>query len=423
MLAELSLRFPHCQRDVTIAVHVPAPAQRPHTAANLYYVLTGQLPPPDLLAALGLVNPPMAHATDEDAARAIKPLKDAAVTRVERGVVLETGGSTSHTIFGGFIADETVVSLPPSLRGMQAGTIYVSNMGYPSSNASRYLILLSTLKTPEEVQDYASFQPVARITRGLEEFVQAANGTPVEPRSLAPKRPVVLTACAVDPGMAALRPLQQPQQRRQPQQPQQQPVDSAPVSRAAGRVRQRDEDSDTEDATAELRATAGPEGGEAEDVPGSGFFQFSARFPTAGPAGAKSARAAKRRRAEAVELNAEGEWVLRTTAIAPGELNDDDDNDDESGDRGKTKKSFDYFNAQEAAFMNDIEEIEEVQTARYQRKMRRHQKQTRYVGGTNASAKALHAKAMRKITGRPSKPSSVSKVAGAGKKKELRRRY
>jgi hypothetical protein len=382
MQIELSFIFPHVLRELPVSFLIPFPAQRPRTVANLAFMATGQLPLADeLVAALQLSQADVAYKTIEDAkAAGLVPFSDSAVIRVDKSTVMEIGSSTTHSLFGSFIPDEPLQlpadvvargqSIAATMSSFKAGTLLYGNLGMPNTQASRYYILLNSLTTAEQREEFAGFAPLGMVTSGLAELQRAVNQTAVQPRTLMPKKKVVVSACRMQLDYAQLSSLPSssfpsstaPGERRK----------AEPQQRIAGRVRRRDDD-DEEGGTAHADPRSA-----AEDSSSTvqGFFHMSARFPKAvaqavAMSGSGSGGALKKRRAEAYVTGEDGVPVLRTTAIVPSS--------EAGGIPGES--NFEFFKVQQDAFMNDIDEIKDTQRQRQHRSSNKHKKKQAYMGG------------------------------------------
>ncbi|KPI86704.1 hypothetical protein ABL78_4220 [Leptomonas seymouri] len=377
MQIELSLIFPHALRELPVSFLIPLPAQRPRTVANLCFMCTGQLPLSDaLLNALRLSPSEIAYATPEEAKEAgLVPFSDSAVVRVDKSTMMEIGSSTTHSIFGGFVSDETLQlpadsvargqSIAATMSSLKAGTLLYGNLGMPNSQASRYYILLKSLNTAKERQEFEGFAPLGMVTSGLAELQRAVQQTAVHQHTLVPTKKVFVSACRMQLDNAQLSALASSPaaagggggsggsstnsgERRK----------AEPQERTAGRVRRRDEED--EEAKGQIDPRKAAESGVDGEGATHGFFQMSARFPKAvaqAVAAAGGGAALKKRRAEAYVTGADGVPVLRTTAVAPGEHGNDADGGGQ----------FEFFRVQQDAFMNDIEAIKDTQRQRQQR--------------------------------------------------------
>lgn len=390
MQATLSLQFPQLQKEVTVALFIPLPEQRPRTVANFTFMCTGQIPPSDMLQALRIPPTDVVYPSPAEArADGLLPLRETNVVRVEKGVLVEIGSSTTRSIFGGFLPDERLTmpagsaaraTVASNMMQLKAGTVLCGNVGMPNTNASRYYILLVDMNTPALQEEFTAFSPLGMITDGLPALLRATNMVAVHPRTMTPLKKIELGGCRVDfPYVHLLaNPLGWPPAANSagggPSQ--------HPRERPTARTRRRDEDD--QDSTLDNA-----------DRLGGGFFHFDEKFPTRHSK--VFGHATKRRRAETEELDAHGRPVLRTTAIG---------NADEDAADGAT---FNFFNAQETAFMHDIDAIRDVQTSRMRRKLRRHVKQPKDKSGSDKAPRGI------------SLPQQPAKTA-TGRKK-LSRRY
>ena len=249
MQVELSFIFPHVLRELPVSFFIPLPAQRPRTVANLAFMSTGQLPLADgLLNALHLAPTDIAYATPAEAkAAGLVPFSDSAVIRIDQTTVMEVGSSTTRTIFGGFIPDEplqlpadTVArgkSIAATMSTFKAGSLLCGNLGTPNTQASRYFILLSSLTTAEQQEEFRGFAALGMVTSGLAELQRAASQTAVQPRTLVPKKRVVVSACRMQLDYAQLSSLTSAASAVAPARHKVELQE-----RLAGRVRRRDED-------------------------------------------------------------------------------------------------------------------------------------------------------------------------------------
>nr|CCC89340.1 conserved hypothetical protein [Trypanosoma congolense IL3000] len=370
----------HQSRDVAVTMHVPVPTQRPYAAANLFYMCTGTLPPPELL-------PETATLTLESAqsVAGLKPFADSAVVRIERDVVMEIGSSTTKTIFGGFTKDEFLnageypavqQNIIAAMQKLQAGTVLIGNMGIPDSNGSRYHVLLRDAGVSEErAAEFRPYQPLGLVTSGLQALQEACAAVAVHPRTLVPVHKVKMSASGIH---FSLNPSQGAQSADK--------MTRVAVTRTAGRTRCREEFEEV-----------GAEREQLTESNASAFFDQSRKFPTGPREGHSSAAAqpqAKRLRTERVVTNEDGKVALRTTAVECAE-----------------GEPFDYMAAQEAAFLNDIDLISKTQALRHSRHSHRQQKKQR---SSNGGGKQMPGKAGKKSARPASLPSG---------KKTLQRRY
>ncbi|KAL7698682.1 hypothetical protein NQL31_001527 [Lotmaria passim] len=412
MQVELSFIFPHVLRELPVSFFIPLPAQRPRTVANLAFMSTGQLPLADgLLNALHLAPTDIAYATPAEAkAAGLVPFSDSAVIRIDQTTVMEVGSSTTRTIFGGFIPDEplqlpadTVArgkSIAATMSTFKAGSLLCGNLGTPNTQASRYFILLSSLTTAEQQEEFRGFAALGMVTSGLAELQRAASQTAVQPRTLVPKKRVVVSACRMQLDYAQLSSLTSAASAVAPARHKVELQE-----RLAGRVRRRDEDEENNDDgpryTAESAETNNS-GGTAQ-----GFFQISARFPKAvaqavGASGGGTAL--KRRRAEAYVAGADGVPVLRTTAVAPGE-------------RADGARAFEFFRVQQDAFMNDIEDIKDAQRQRQHRRSSKSKKKQSYTQDNH------HGGQMKRNGGSGISSGASRGASKAGSQKTVQKRY
>lgn len=407
MKASLSFQFPQRASPVPITIFIPLPEQRPRTVANFIYMCTGELPPPGILTALRVdtLATPLAFSTSEAAREAgLKPFRDTAIVRVDKALLVEVGSSPSKTIFGGFTEDEKV-HLPPAAaaRGsvaatmsqLKAGTVLVGNIGQPNSNGSRYYILLHPATTLEQREELSQFLPLGMVSSGLDELVKEASKVAVHPRTLCPTKKIELAQTSLEWDYRALL-AQGPSAAQTAAAASSGEADRGaatrqPHERKAGRAHRRDEDEEDneDDGDGEVH----PKGRDGETTGEKGFFQLSATFPTTRSAGVDaSGRGMKRRRVEVVSYDEDGLPVLRNTAVEPGD-----------------GEGFDFFDAQQAAFLNDIEVIKDTQTTRLHHRMQRMGKQTQF---SKASSKELRQKALKSISGRTTK-GKASSAAGS----------
>ncbi|CBZ26661.1 conserved hypothetical protein [Leishmania mexicana MHOM/GT/2001/U1103] len=404
MQVELSFIFPHALKELPVSFFVPLSSQRPHTVANLFFMCSGQLPlPAELLSALHLTEAEVAYATPDDAkAAGLLPLSDSAVVRIDKASVMEIGSSTTKSIFGGFIPDERVTlpagtaargqSIAATMSSLKAGTLLYGNLGMPNTHASRYYILLEPVTTPEQRHEFSDFAPLGTVTSGLAELKRAASQTAVHPRTFVPKKKVVVSGCRMQldythlsssTAAGASTTLGGLRDGTGQDAGKQRPTE--PHERVAGRVRRRDDDGD-EPEQADPRNALDDDGNAigpgAAPLHSSGFFKISARFPKAvavAVAASGAGPSLKRRRAEAFVVGDDGLPTLRTTAIAPGK---------QVGGDG-TAVPFDFFKAQQDAFMNNIEGIKDAQLQRFNRKAGKIMKSRR--AGASSSSSRRHA--------------------------------
>ncbi|KPA75300.1 hypothetical protein ABB37_08600 [Leptomonas pyrrhocoris] len=427
MQIDLSFIFPHVLRELPVNFLIPLPAQRPRTVANLAFMCTGQLPLADtLLSALRLSPADIAYATLDNAkAAGLVPFSDSAVIRIDKSTVIEIGSSTTHSIFGGFVPDEALQlpadtvargqSIAATMSSLKAGTLLYGNLGIPNSQASRYYILLNSLTTADQREEFSGFAPLGMVTSGLAELQRAASQTAVQPRTLVPKKKVVVSACRVqldDAQLLSSLSSSSPSaavaaaaggvggastntgERRK----------AEPHERVAGRVRHRDDEEDDEEMG---KWQADPQ--KAAETGSRGFFQMSARFPKAvaqAVAVSGGGAALKRRRAEAYVTGADGVPVLRTTAIAPGE---------QSGSGADGGGTFQFFQVQQDAFMNDIEGILSTQQQRQHRNSNKSRKKQSY------SKAGRHGGPQKR--GGSGGSSSQHPASKTSQSKKVRRRY
>lgn len=412
MQIELSFIFPHVLKELPVQIFIPLPEQRPRTVAHLMYMCSGQIPPLNILNAFQLSPADIAYDTPEAAkAAGVLPFSDTSVVRIEKDAMMEIGSSTTKTIFGGFIPEEPCVvpsasaargcSIAASMTLLKAGTILYGNLGFPNSNASRYYLLLANIEKPAQQKELDGFAPLGMVTSGMAELQKAITMTAINPRSLEPKKKVIISSCDMRYELSSH--LSNGNEATPSQQ-----RSSEAVTRVAGRVRRRDHDEEEEDLQrAEVEAEDGNANGTASTS--SGFFHLSARFPkaiaTAAAQQIDGGRAMKRRRAEALVMGEDGRPELRTTAIAPGE-------------RGSASESFDFFSAQEDAFLNDIESIHSTQAHR----KRQHERKARKQQYHSLSRAAKTSGSKRGSSGATSATSATSQQRRAGAK-VVRRRY
>ncbi|KAG5480015.1 hypothetical protein LSCM1_06435 [Leishmania martiniquensis] len=431
MQCDLSFIFPHAIKEVSVSFCIPLSAQRPRTVANLFFMCTGQLPlPTKLLAALRLTDAEIAYATPDDAkAAGLLPLSDSAVIRIDKASVIEIGSSTTKSIFGGFIPDEEEKlpanaatrrqGIEAAMSSLQAGTVLCGNLGMPNTQASRYYILLEPVSTSEQRDEFAGFAPLGMVTSGLAELKKAAAQTAVQPRTLVPKREVVVSGCRVQLNCMQLAPAVEDGASASPlggihngaARGDEKRRHAEPHERVAGRVRPRDEEE------AQVGARNAPDDGDgntadpdAAPLHSSSFFDMSACFPKA-VAVSGSGPFLKRRRAEGFVLGADGRQTLRTTAIAPGD----------HIDGGGVAAKFDYFQAQQEAFMNDIDGIKEVQQQRWNRKVRKSKRAPQALASSRSSERHLSSSQHRRSGDPHSSRSSGSPKSGP--KKAISKRY
>lgn len=436
MQVDFAFGFQHTRNPVAVRVFVPQPERRPRTVVNFMFMCTGELPPPDLLDALRVPRSDVAYQTREEASAAgLKPFGETAVVRVERRVMIEIGGSASTSVFGSFIPDEPLGEdclAAASLSQLKAGTVLCGNVGMPNSHASRYYILLADVAEKEKAQ-YAGQAPLGMVTSGLEQLAAAANSIAVRPRSLEPLKRVKVavtqlefryqsllaagsTGSGNDPHHPRPHPHPHPPPPRVPRAapPQREVVD---VQRISGRVRRREDDEEADEQRGD-----DAEDGEAPEK--KGFFRFDARFH-AGGGGSGQGPAAKRLRTESavVGMDEDGLPIPRTTAIEDESLTTVED--------AHGAKRFDYFKAQEAAFLNDIDMIQQKQQQKTFRRMNRMSKHSSSSGsyGTQSSRK-IRERAFRSQQSRTTKPKAASAIRGRGRaslgssgRREVRKRY
>ncbi|KAG8340966.1 hypothetical protein TRVL_08207 [Trypanosoma vivax] len=417
MQARLHFRFPQKQRQlpekrVSVQVFVPVPKQRPCQVANFFYMCTGELPSVDLMCAIAGADHMEGSTTvgsfsdllrDVKQSEGLKPFSETSVVRIEKGVMMEIGASTTKTIFGGFIKDEpltdtageTTASCAKAINALQelhAGTLLVSNMGMPNSNGSRYYILLADILSSDRKKEFGAYQPLGVITDGLQALREACEATSVHTRTLAPHRNVKIEGSEIsitsntEPGFpsgvsnatSAVAKIKGTQE-------------GMSVERTAGRVRCREEYEQEVVGEGEKECSK------------SSFFDWSRAFPST-PGSGEMATVVyksempqmKRMRTERVVVNSDGMASLRTTAVehADGE-------------------EFDYMAAQEAAFLNDIELIAQTQSLRQSRRAARQQRQNRL--SRNGTAQG-----MRLVDGKGGRSGRTATVRGS---KTLKRRY
>ncbi|CAJ16182.1 hypothetical protein, conserved [Trypanosoma brucei brucei TREU927] len=408
MQATLGFAFPHPQRkqqvyEISITVFVPAPETRPRTVANFYYMCTGELPPtyPTYGAVVGNNNTvcgalPSLEAIKSNAS--LKPFEGSAVVRIEKGVVLEIGSSTTKTIFGGFTEDESSPlakesasvgaskaaagrqSVSASMQELRAGTLLIGNMGIPNSNGSRYYILLQDASVNERKAEFSPYKPLGFVISGMEALQAACASVAVHPRTLVPTQKVKMLVSEVHFRRSVMQPAEAMAKQR-----------LANIAPTAGRTRCRDEFEGSEIAKEGLDSNT------------SVFFDHTRKFPLWGNESHGGANGesggnlpqAKRPRTERVVSNDDGSVSLRKTAV-----------------EGPAGEPFDYMAAQEAVFLNDIDLIAETQAVRHRRRAKRQQKKRKHAGsGQSKSAGADNSK-----KGKHAVPPS-----GGGK--VLRRRY
>ncbi|XQJ30860.1 cyclophilin 15, putative [Leishmania guyanensis] len=432
MQVELSLLFPHTLKELPVSFFIPLLAQRPRTVANLFFMCSGQLPlPAELLAAVHLTESEVAYTTTDNAkAAGLLPLSNSAVVRIDKTSVIEIGSSTTKSIFGGFIPDEPVTlpadtaargqSIATTMSSLKAGTLLYGNLGMPNTQACRYYILLESVTTPEQRREFAGFAPLGMVTSGLAELKRAASQTAVQPCTLMPKKKVVVSECRLqldyakltsssEAGASAL-PLGGPREGTSQNVGKRQPTN--PHERVAGRVRRRDDDDEDEQTDARTAVesddgnTSGPD---AAPLRSTGFFRMSARFPRAVLASATGSPL-KRRRAEAFVVGDDGIPALRTTAIAPGEQVNSDG----------TAAPFEFFKAQQDAFMNDIDCIKDAQRQRLNCKAGKKKKSQQAFA--SSSSRGWHASSQKhRSSGTRATGSRASSKSNA--KKMVPRRY
>ncbi|KAG5506458.1 hypothetical protein JKF63_05961 [Porcisia hertigi] len=436
MQFELSFIFPHALKELPVSFFIPLAAQRPRTVANLFFMCTGQLPlPAELLSALHLTAAEVAYATPDDAKTAgLLPLSDSAVIRIDKSAVMEIGSSTTKSIFGDFLPDEVVTlpadtaargqSIAATMSSLKAGTLLYSNLGMPNTQASRYYILLESVTTPEQRDEFAGFAPLGMITSGLAELRKAAAQTAVQPRTLVPKKKVIVSGCRMQFDYAQLTsssavnasasPLGGPGNDTSHGAGKQRFTE--PHKHVAGRVRRREEDGDEEK---QVGACSALDNDGDTTSPGdalshsTGFFNMSARFPkavTAAVAASGGSPSLKRRRAEAYMLGNDGLPTLRTTAIVPGEQTDSNG----------AAVPFEFFRAQQDAFANDIVRIKDAQRQHSNRKARKSKARDIFASGRVNGRHSTSPQHSRSGGARATGPSAPSKIRA---KKTMAKRY
>ncbi|ESL10148.1 hypothetical protein TRSC58_02123 [Trypanosoma rangeli SC58] len=431
MHATFNFRFPNRQkqkgpRDVVVRVLVPAPAQRPKAVLNFFFMCTGQLPSGEALDMCGVASDELSALSTGSVSQisGLKPFAESAVVRIEKDVMMEIGSSTTKTIFGGFIADEpsrettprpAAVSSSPTassahpamaarMRQLCAGALLIGNVGMPNTNGSRYYILLQDVVTEAQREELSVYQPLGIVTAGLEALREACASAAVQPRTLAPLEAVKMWVSEVcfQPQVAAPTPQmdRQPEEATVAARERRDGRERVAVTRMAGRARRRDEvEMEEQD---EASARDAETGGSSTTAAHGGFFNPALSFPAPadGQNRDRNGPQAKRMRTERYMTAVDGTTVLRTTAV-------------EQADGAP----FDYFAAQESAFLNDVEAIAATQAARRQNRGKQQgqktQKKKRPVGNVGLG-RTLNA-------GRNTK--GLQNASLAKKKKSLPRRY
>ncbi|RNF26692.1 putative cyclophilin 15 [Trypanosoma conorhini] len=408
MHVTFNFRFPNRQKqkepcEVLASVVVPAPAQRPKAVLNFLFMCTGELPSGAALDSCGVAPGELAALATggELQTTGLKPFAESAVVRIERGVMMEIGSSTTKTIFGGFTADEPPLgtttphfssSAAAAAAGMQqlrAGTLLLGNVGMANTNGSRYYILLHDVVSEAEREELRAYQPLGMVTAGLEALCEACASAAVQPRTLAPLQAVKMWVSEVRfPPPAPAAPRGRGEGR-----------ESVVAPRTAGRTRRREEVELEEQGEASAIGAEG--GGGLTTAAHGGFFNPALSFPAASAERDedRGGPQAKRRRTERYVTAADGTTALRTTAVAQA-----------------AGAPFDYFAAQEPAFLNDVEAIAAAQAARQHRRgkqQQQHQKRERPVGKGGLSQSLDTSK---RTKGAPN-------ASAAKKKKTLPRRY
>lgn len=233
--------------------------------ANLYFLLTGELPNEEVLHSL--LRPAsaadqtawtqcahMLQHTDAAAVRAagLRAFSETAVVRVEHTAnmtMMELGSSTTHTIFGGFLPEAPHAASSSSSSATDsagvsysAGTVLNVHLGFPGSCGSRYYILLHDdtplpcvgddaarvlppTSKPQSVNQLGSVQTssrnhtitekdvvhsdgyaattvvVGRVVQGLSELRAFARAVRVNTRTLAPLQRIRVTSRLVTADM------------------------------------------------------------------------------------------------------------------------------------------------------------------------------------------------------------------------------
>ncbi|EAN83477.1 putative cyclophilin 15 [Trypanosoma cruzi] len=386
MQATLHFRFPNRQnpkepRDVSVRVLLQAAEQRPKATLNFFFMCTGQLPSTDVLNSFGIAAGELSATSVGGGLRSsgLKPFAESAVVRIEKNVMMEIGSSMTKTIFGGFIEDEpqkgkqshpsssssssiSTAAHSTHAAGMQqlrAGTLLIGNVGSPNTNGSRYYILLQDVVTEKQRQELSVYQPLGMVVAGLQALCEACGSAAVQPRTLAPLQAVPIWVSEVRLQHRAPTPSSciniQSGEVAMATQGKGKGRERVVVARMAGHTRRRDE------VEAEEEADAGGSGPAARAAQG-GFFNLSLTFPKRSDEEKQGVNGsqAKRMRTERYVTTADGAKALRTTAVERGE-----------------GEPFDYFAAQEIAFVNDVNIIAETQAARQQRRRGKQQQQKR----------------------------------------------
>ncbi|KAG5506788.1 hypothetical protein GH5_06003 [Leishmania sp. Ghana 2012 LV757] len=436
MQFELSFIFPHALKELPVGFFIPLSAQRPRAVANLFFMCSGQLPlPAELLAALHLTDAEVAYPTADDAkAAGLLPLSDSAVIRIDNASVMEIGSSTTKSIFGGFIPDEEVMlsadtatrgqSIAATMSSLKAGTLLYGNLGMPNTQASRYYIILETVSTSDQRDEFATFAPLGMVTSGLAELKKAAAQTAVQPRTLVPKKKVVVSGCRIQLDYTQLASSSASGASGSPlgglrdgtSQGDEKRRHTEPHERIAGRVRRREEE---EDARADARDALDDGSGNttypgAAPLHSSSFFNVSARFPKAlatAVAASSGGPSLKRRRAEAFVMDDDGRRTLRTTAIAPGD----------QIDSGGVAAKFEFFRVQQDAFMNDIDGIKEEQRQRWNRKAGKGKKARR--ASTSYRSSERHLSSPQRRGGGNTRGTTSRESSKTGPKKTIPKRH
>ncbi|EKF30164.1 hypothetical protein MOQ_006031 [Trypanosoma cruzi marinkellei] len=429
MHATLHFRFPNRQkpkepRDVSVRVLLPAAEQRPKATLNFFFMCTGQLPSKDVLDSFGSAASELSATSVGDGLRSsgLKPFAESAVVRIEKNFMMEIGSSMTKTIFGGFIEDEPQEekkqpypssSSPSSsisttahsthaagMHQLRAGTLLIGNVGTPNSNGSRYYILLQDVVTEKQRQELSVYQPLGMVIAGLQALCEACGSAAVHPRTLAPLQAVPIWVSEVRLQHRAPAPNSciktQSGEVAMATQEKGKGRERVVVARMAGHTRRRDE------MEAEEEADAGGSGPAVRAGQG-GFFNLTLTFPKRSDEEKHDVNKsqAKRMRTERYVTTADGAKALRATAVeqADGE-------------------PFDYFAAQEIAFVNDLDIVAETQAARQQRRrgkqlQQQQKKRTVKKNGLGRSMKL----------GKSNQGTERTVATAATKKKRLLRRY
>lgn len=415
MQASLSFHFPSTRNqavgpELSLCISIPFPERRPKTVTNFMYMCTGELPPSDFVQMLTQLGTPAStfqpsgfslHYATAEAARAegLVPFSQTAVVHVDMdGLgILEIGSSTTKTIVtGGFLEDEPLTPVESSLvttsssssrnnpnalvaqmKRLSGGTVLCGSVsGVPNTQGSRYYVVLSDLTTPAQLEELGGFTPLGMITgvygagskanMGMGALVSALRNVPVHPRTLVPTKKIELSECSIDVDYQALSHFQSiaggarlPATRTETAK-RKGVISDVPLPRIAGRARGREEMEE-----------------ETENEQSTGFFQFTAQFPTS---------------RNGVKTTGDGR-VVKRRRLEPS---------DEEMKTAVEMEKFDFFKAQEDAFGNDLAEIQDSLKARLRRKEHRLGKQKAFqrMSSSLAKRKAINEAIQNKISGK-----------------------